>query len=54
MKNLNLKKLLLTLALIFFLQNGTIVVPDMTENTYSGEELVSPCNDAPSKDACVD
>lgn len=47
MKKSNFKKLLLTLALAFIIQNGIIVVPNLPEDTYTGDESVSPCDDKP-------
>ncbi len=48
MKHLNLKKILLTLTFIFFIQNNSILLPDLPESTYSNEELISPQSDLPT------
>ena len=50
MKKTNFKKLLLTLALAIIIQNGIIVVPTLPEDTYTGDESVSPCSDKPVPD----
>lgn len=47
MKHLNLRNVLLALTLVFFMQDGSILVPDLPENAYSEEELISPQNDTP-------
>lgn len=49
MKHFNLKKLLLTLALVIIVQNGTVIVYNTAESTesYSGEEGIAPCSDRP-------
>lgn len=47
MKFSRFKKLLLAIVLIIVVQNGIIVVPELPEGTYTGDESVSPCNDKP-------
>ncbi len=54
MKHLNLRNVLLALTLVFFLQNGSILVPELPEDSYSDEESIAPCNDIPSLDIRVD
>ena len=54
MKYLKSKKLLLTLVLIFCMQNGILTLPSTDNETYSDEELISPCNDIPSIDVPMD
>lgn len=46
MKKLNLRNVLLALILIFFMQNGSILLPDLPDGSYSEEELIAPCNDS--------
>jgi hypothetical protein len=50
MKKINLKKLLLTLTLLFLIQNSAITCSHTTEASCSVEELIAPCNDIPSYD----
>lgn len=47
MKNFKPRKLLLMLALVFFIQNGVIVLPNVPGDDYSEGETVSPCSDIP-------
>lgn len=49
MKHFNLKKLLLTLALVIIVQNGTVIVYNTAEGTgaYSEESGIAPCSDRP-------
>lgn len=54
MKYLNSKKLLLTLVLIFCMQNSVLTLPSIDDETYSDEELISPCNDIPSINVPMD
>lgn len=53
MKHLNLRNVLLALALVFFIQHGSILSPDLPEETYSNEESIAPCNDTPCLDTRV-
>lgn len=53
MKHLNLRNVLLALTLIFFMQNGSILLPNLPEDTYSNEGLISPQNDKPHPDIHV-
>lgn len=53
MKHLNPRNVLLVLILAFFMQNGSILLPDLPENAYSDEELISPQNDNPPFDTNV-
>lgn len=50
MKKIYLKKLLLTLTLLFLIQNSAITFFHITKETCSKEELIAPCNDIPSYD----
>lgn len=54
MKMSNFKKLLFTLALVIVVQNGVVIAANQPEETYAGEESVSPCSDLPLKDSVVD
>ncbi len=54
MKTSKFKKLLLTLALIIIVQNGVIVVSNLPEDTYTCDDSVSPCNDEPLPEGCLD
>ncbi len=54
MKHLNLRNVLLVLTLVFFMQHGSILLPDLPEYPYSDEESIAPCNDTPSSDTRVD
>lgn len=54
MKFLNFKKIILTFAFIFFIQNSTIIISEMLEASYSDGELVSPCSDVPPSDVRID
>ena len=54
MKKSNFKKLLLTLALAIVVQNGVVVATSLPEETYVGEESISPCHDLPPLDDRVD
>lgn len=49
MKHFNLKKLLLTLALVIIVQNGAVIVYNTAEGTgsYSEEDGIAPCSDLP-------
>ncbi len=49
MKHFNLKKLLLTLALVIIVQNGAVIVYNTAEGTgaYSEESGIAPCSDRP-------
>lgn len=49
MKHFNIKKLLLTLALVIIVQNGTVIVYNTAEDTgaYSEEDGIAPCSDRP-------
>lgn len=51
MKHLNLRNVLLALTLVFFMQNGSILLPDLPEYTFSEEDQISPQNDKPYSDA---
>lgn len=54
MKKINLKKLLLTLTLLFLMQNSTIIFSHITEEELcSEEEMIAPCNDIPSYDTTI-
>lgn len=52
MKNLNFRKILMTLALIIIVQNGAIIVSNTDGNTgsYSEDGGIAPCSDMPSLD----
>lgn len=53
MKKINLKKLLLTLTLLFMIQSSTPFLSHMAEEeTYCDEELISPHSDCPSSGVC--
>jgi len=54
MKHLNLRNVLLALTLVFFMQHGSILLPDLPEDPYSDEEMISPQNDKPNPDTHVD
>jgi len=54
MKKRNLRNVLLALTLVFFMQNGSIFLPDLPEGTYSDEESIAPCNDTPYPNTYVD
>lgn len=54
MKFSRFKKLLLAIVLIIVVQNGVIVVPELPEGTYTGDESVSPCSDQPVDDSKTD
>jgi hypothetical protein len=47
MKNFYPRKLLLLLILICLMQNNAILLPDPSEDVYSGEEFIAPQNDTP-------
>lgn len=53
MKKRNLRNVLLALILVFFMQSGSILLPDLPEGTYSDEESIAPCNDTPHSDTHV-
>lgn len=49
MKKINLKKRLLTLTLLFLLQDNTIIFSHITEEELCyEEEMIAPCNDSHS------
>lgn len=54
MKFSRFKKLLLAIVLIIVVQNGVIVVPELPEGTYTGDESVSPCSDLPTNSSKKD
>lgn len=56
MKNLNFKKILMTLALIIIVQNGAIIVSNTDGNTgsYSDDGGIAPCSDQPLLDENYD
>ena len=56
MKNLNFKKILMTLALIIIVQNGAIIVSNTDGNTssYSDDGGIAPYSDAPDFDESYD
>lgn len=54
MKMSNFKKLLFTLALVIVVQNGVVIAANQPEETYAGEESVSPCSDLPIKEGSID
>ena len=45
MKFLNLRKLLFSLALVVLIQTDITAFTDQSEETYSEEKLIAPCND---------
>ncbi len=49
MKNLNLKKLLLMLAVVIIVQNGVIIASNVNGNTGSSSDEygIAPCSDLP-------
>lgn len=53
MKHFNLRNVLLALTFVFFMQYGSILLPDLPEYTYSDEGLISPQNDKPNPDTHV-
>lgn len=53
MKFFNLKKLLFSLALVVLIQTDFITSINLSEETYSEEELIAPCSDRPSLMFCV-
>jgi hypothetical protein len=53
MKHFNLRNVLLALTFVFFMQYGSILLPDLPEYTYSDEESIAPCNDTPYSDTRV-
>lgn len=54
MKKCNLRYVLLAFTLVFFIQNGSIFLPDLPEGTYSDEESIAPCNDTSYSSSCND
>lgn len=54
MKMSNFKKLLFTLALVIVVQNGVVIAANQPEETYAGEESVSPCSDLPIRGSVTD
>lgn len=54
MKMSNFKKLLFTLALVIVVQNGVVIAENQPEETYAGEESVSPCSDLPLPECPID
>ncbi len=52
MKNFNLKKLLMALAIVIIVQNGAVVAYNTAEGNgaYSEEDGVAPCSDRPLPD----
>lgn len=54
MKKLNPRNVLLALALVFFVQNGSTLLHSLPEAAYSEEESISPQNDKPHTDTHVD
>lgn len=54
MKKCNLRYVLLALTLVFFMQNGSIFLPDLPEGAYSDEESIAPCNDSSYSDTFID
>lgn len=54
MKHLNLRNVLLALTLVFFMQNGSIFLPNLPEDAYSNEESIAPCNDSSYSDTFID
>lgn len=56
MKNSNLKKILMMLALVIIVQNGAIIVSNTDGNTgsYSEDGGVAPCSDQPDIDENYD
>lgn len=56
MKHFNFKKILMMLALVIIVQNGTIIVSNTDGDTgsYSNEGDVAPCSDRPEIDDSYD
>ncbi len=56
MKNLNLKKLLLMLAVVIIVQNGVIIASNVNGNTGSSSDEygIAPCSDIPDLDDTYD
>lgn len=52
MKRFNFKKILMALAIIIIVQNGTVIVYNTGNDagSYSEEEGISPCSDRPCPD----
>lgn len=52
MKHFNIRKMLLTLALVIIVQNGTVIVYNTAEDTgaYSEEDGIAPCSDRPCEE----
>lgn len=52
MKHFNFKKILMMLALVIIVQNGTIIVANTNGNTdsYSEDGDAAPCSDLPDID----
>lgn len=52
MKNFNLKKLLMALAIVIIVQNGAVVAYNTAEGNgaYSEEDGAAPCSDLPLPD----
>lgn len=56
MKHFNFKKILMMLALVIIVQNGTIIVANTDGNTdfYSQDGGAAPCSDVPEFDEDYD
>lgn len=56
MKHFNFKNILMMLALVIIVQNGTIIVTNTVGNTgsYSEDGGVAPCSDIPDLDEDYD
>lgn len=56
MKHFNFKNILMMLALVIIVQNGTIIVTNTDGNTgsYSEDGGVAPCSDIPDLDEDYD
>ncbi|MDE5697465.1 MAG: hypothetical protein K2I96_08670 [Lachnospiraceae bacterium] len=56
MKNFKFKKILMMLALVIIVQNGTIIVSNTDGNTgsYTDEGGAAPCSDVPDFDENYD
>lgn len=56
MKHFNFKKILMMLALVIVVENGTVIIPDTDGDTgsYSEDGGAAPCSDVPDFDENYD
>lgn len=56
MKRFNLKKLLMMLAIVIIVQNGTVIVYNTAEDagSYTEDNGIAPCSDLPPLDDIQD